>query len=119
MTRRRCLYKNASHSTRHYAEQLRVRGQAGRHFLVRALHNRPLHIIGQNANDLPHGAACLCRCIDCLGEQMESGAEGGEVVEHLYQVAETAAQPVELPQDERVAVLPLFSGGRGWAWIWI
>jgi hypothetical protein len=35
---------------------------------------------------------------------MEFHATGAEIVEHRYQVAEAAAQPVELPHCERVAV---------------
>jgi hypothetical protein len=33
---------------------------------------------------------------------MEFHAEGWEVVLHRYQVAQAAAQPVELPHDQRV-----------------
>ena len=35
---------------------------------------------------------------------MKFHATGAEVLEHRYQVAQTAAQPVELPNDERIAV---------------
>ena len=35
---------------------------------------------------------------------MEFNTTGAEVVEHRYQIAKAAAQPVELPHDERVAV---------------
>jgi hypothetical protein len=35
-------------------------------------------------------------------------ATGSEVVAHRYQVAEAAAQPVELPHDQRVAVFQFF-----------
>jgi hypothetical protein len=38
---------------------------------------------------------------------MEFHATGAEVVEHRYQVSQTAAQPVELPHDERVTVFQL------------
>jgi hypothetical protein len=38
---------------------------------------------------------------------MEFHATGAEVVEHRYEVAQAAAQPVELPHDQCVAVLQL------------
>jgi hypothetical protein len=34
-------------------------------------------------------------------------ATGAEIIEHRYQVAQAAAQPVELPNNQRVAVFQL------------
>jgi hypothetical protein len=45
---------------------------------------------------------------------MEFHATGAEVVEHRYQVAQTAAQPVELPHNKGVAVFqPLQAAEQG------
>ena len=60
--------------------------------------------LSQNAYHLPHGAARGCCRVDCLGERMEFHATGAKVVEHRYQVAQAAAQPVGLPHNERIAV---------------
>jgi hypothetical protein len=60
-----------------------------------------------------NSAACRRRGIDCFGERVKLNATGAEVVEHRYQVAQTAAKPVELPHNQRVAVFqPLFRQRR-------
>ena len=43
---------------------------------------------------------------------MKFHATGAEGVEHGYQVAQAAAQPVELPHNERVAVLELLQAAE-------
>jgi len=47
-----------------------------------------------------------------FGERMDLDAGGAEIVEHRYQVAQTTAQPVELPYNERVAVFQLFQASE-------
>jgi hypothetical protein len=51
---------------------------------------------------------------------MEFHATGAEVVEHRYQVAQAPAQPVELPNDQSVAVFQLLQAaaqGRAGRWV--
>jgi hypothetical protein len=44
---------------------------------------------------------------------MEFHATAAEVIEHRYQIAQAAAQPVELPHDKRVAVFELLQTAEG------
>jgi len=45
--------------------------------------------------------------VDRLRERSEFHSAIAQAVEHRYQVAQAAAQPVELPHNERVAALQL------------
>src|SRR5271157_929331 len=88
---------------------------------LRVLHSGPCpfddqrqFIFGQNADQLPHDPARRRLGVDSLRERLELDALIFEVVEHGDEVAHTAAQPVELPHDERVAGLQDFEAtGEG------
>ena len=57
------------------------------------------------AYHLPHSAARWHGRVDCLSQGLEFDVAGAEVIEHCYQVAQAAAQPVELPDREHIARL--------------
>jgi hypothetical protein len=57
------------------------------------------------AYHLPHGAARGRISVNVFREGTEFHAPMFQVVEHGYQVAQAAAQPVEFPDYERVAAL--------------
>ena len=59
--------------------------------------------LGQEANHLPHGAAGRRVRVDVLRKRTEFNAALFEFVEHGYQVAQAAAQAVELPYNQDVA----------------
>ena len=54
--------------------------------------------LGQYAYYLPHGAACRRFGVDRFCQRSEFDAPVFQVVEHGYQVAQAAAQPVEFLQ---------------------
>jgi hypothetical protein len=60
---------------------------------------------GQHTDHLPHGAACRRLGVDGFPERLELYALLLKTVRHVNEVAHTAAQPVELSDDGRVAGL--------------
>jgi hypothetical protein len=63
----------------------------------------------QNAYHLPHGAAGRRLGVDRFCKRSELHAPAFQVVEHGYQVAQAAARPVELPDNERCRSVPASS----------
>ena len=61
--------------------------------------------LGQDADHLPHGAARGGVRVDRLGKRAELHAALLELVEHVDEIREAPAEPVELPDDQRIAGL--------------
>jgi hypothetical protein len=61
--------------------------------------------LGEHADHLPHGPPRRGVRVDRLGERAELHALALQLIEHMDQVPEAPAQPIELPDDERVAGL--------------
>jgi hypothetical protein len=59
--------------------------------------------LGQRAEEVEHQPAALRGGVDALAEALEAHAPALEVADDVQQVAQGAAQPVELPDQERVA----------------
>ena len=63
----------------------------GLHSGAGALGNQGSFKLRENADHLPHGAACRRLRVDCLGERPELDAALLEVVQHVNEVAQAAA----------------------------